>query len=87
VMRRGEFKRVWLDDKRGCYAYARTLGDAEALMLINASGVRRHLQVPVGELGWRDGRIVHNLLDGEDFILSGSRLNVAISPWTGMIIS
>jgi cyclomaltodextrinase len=87
VLRRGEFRRIWLDDTRGCYAFARSLGVSNVLAVFNASNIRRHLRLPVGELSWPDGRIVHSLMEPGDFIVSGETLNVTLSPWSGMWIS
>lgn len=86
VLRRGEFRRVWLDDIRHCYAFARSLGESNVLVVLNTSNTRRHLRLPVGGLGWPDGRIVHNLMEPGDFIVSGDTLTVSINPWSGMLI-
>ncbi len=87
VLRRGEFRGIWLDDPRGCYAFARSLGETSVLAVFNGSGTRRHLRLPVGSLGWPDGRIVHSLMEPDDFIVSGDSLAVSINPWSGMLIS
>jgi len=86
-LRRGDFIRIFVDDARGIYAYARTLGSDKKLVVINASPTRRNLRLPVASLGWTDGRIVRDLLAPSEYIISGSDLPVAIAPWCGMILS
>ena len=43
---------------------------------MNNSATRRHLHLPVAELGWQDGRIVHNLLESGEYIVSGDDSDV-----------
>ncbi len=86
VLRRGDFRRVWSDTAKGGYAFSRTLGEQAALVVFNASATRRHLRLPISGLGWMDGRIVRNLLDAGEFIVSGDSLAIMIEPWSGMII-
>ena len=87
VLRRGEFRRVWLDDNRGCYTFARSMGESNVLVVLNASKTRRHLRLPVSGLGWPDGRIVHSLMEPGDYIVSGDSLSVSVDPWSGLLIS
>lgn len=81
AMRRGLYHRVLVDDRRRCYAFARTLGDEKIIVAINASPVQHHLRLPVADLGWIDGRILRNLLDREEFLVSGDSLSVTLPPW------
>ena len=77
---------VLADDRRNVYAFARVLGDEVVLVVLNASAVRRHLRLPVKDLGWRDGLILHNLLGFEEYIVSGDWLVVSVPPWGGIWI-
>lgn len=86
VMRRGSYQRVWVDDRRHCYAFARTLGDETVLVIINASPTLRHLRVPVANLGWKDGRIVHNVLGLEEYLVTGDTLLATLPAWGGVWI-
>lgn len=81
ALRRGDYRRVLVDDRKRCYSFARTLGDERVLVVINASPTQRHLRLPVSELGWEDGRILRNLLGREEYLVSGDSLLVDISPW------
>ena len=86
ALRRGAYRRVLADDRRNVYAFARVLGDEVVLVVLNASAVRRHLRLPVKDLGWRDGLILHNLLGFEEYIVSGDWLVVSVPPWGGIWI-
>jgi glycosidase len=80
-LRRGEYRRLFLDDKRRLYAFARSLGREHVLVALNGGPVRRNVQIPVGSLDWEDGRIVRNLLNREEFIVSGDKLILRLDPW------
>jgi cyclomaltodextrinase len=81
ALRRGAYQRVLADDRRNVYVFARTLGDDAVLVALNASAAQRHLRVPVKELGWKDGLILHNLLGFEEYVVSGDNLVVSVPPW------
>jgi cyclomaltodextrinase len=81
ALRRGAYQRVLVDDRRNVYVFARTLGDEAILVVINASAAQRHLRLPVKDLGWKDGLILHNLLGFEEYIVSGDNLVASVPPW------
>jgi cyclomaltodextrinase len=83
VLRRGNYQRIFVDDHRGCYAFARTLGDESILVVLNASPIQRHLRLPVGDLHWADGRILRNMLGKNEYIVAGDTILVSLPPWTG----
>lgn len=87
VVRRGDYRRVFADDRRRVYAFARTLGNLSLLVAINASATRRHVRFPVDDLGWSDGRIVNNLLGREEYIVSGDSLAISLPAWGGVWIA
>lgn len=84
VLRRGSFLEIHRDGKRGGYAFARKLGEESLLVVLNASSGRRSYRFNVEELSWRDGRIVRDLLSGEESIVSGTELNLTLEPWTAL---
>lgn len=83
ALRRGDFARLYTDDRKRCYAFVRSLGDSNILVVLNASPTRRYLQLPVSGLGWSDGRIVQNLLGGEEYLVSGETVAISLAPWGG----
>ena len=81
VLRRGEFRSVYVDDRRSIYAFARTLGSDTLLITLNASPTRRSVRIPIEDLGWKDGHISHNLLGHEEYIVSGDTLTLTLQAW------
>jgi cyclomaltodextrinase / maltogenic alpha-amylase / neopullulanase len=84
VLRRGDFKRLLVDDPRGCFVFARSLGDEKLVVGLNVSSTRRLLRLPVADLGWKDGQIIHNLLGPGEYIVTGDILSISLSPKTGV---
>lgn len=81
ALRRGNFQRIFVDDRRHSYAFVRSLGNQKVVVVLNASATQRHLRLPVGGIGWYDGQIVHNLLGEGEYLVSGEDLKVSLSPW------
>ncbi len=81
ALRRGAFRWLGHDERRRTVAWARTLGTEAVLVAANASAARRHLHLQVGALGWNDGRIVRDLLNGAEAIVSGDTLHLTLPPW------
>ncbi len=84
ALRRGNFKRLLVNDARGCFAFSRSLGDENVVVALNTSSTRRSLRLPVSSLGWQDGLIVHDLLGEGEYIVSGDTLYVSILPLSGL---
>jgi len=80
-LRRGEFRWLAHDNQRRTVAWARVLGTEAVLVAANASPTRRHLHLRVADLGWEDGRIVRDLLNGEEALVSGDTLHLTLPPW------
>jgi glycosidase len=83
-LRRGSYQEVLVDSKRNGYSFARILGDKVLLMAMNTSDAKRKYRLPVADLGWKDGRILHDLLSEKEFIVSGTEINISVDPWQGM---
>lgn len=86
VLRRGDYQRLFLDDRRGVYAFTRRLGSEIILIAMNTSPSRRTVRLPVAGLNWRDGQILHNILGKEEYLVSGDTLVISLSPWVGVWI-
>ncbi len=85
-LRRGSFQRVFVDDPRGCYSYARILGDEAALVVLNASASHRSLRIPVAKLGWADGRIVRNQIGPGEYFVGETDVTLPLDPWCGAVL-
>lgn len=83
ALRRGSFLEVFKDNKRGGYGFARVLGEESLLAVMNASGTRRNFRVTVDALNWQDGRIVHDVISGDEKIVSGNELSLTLEAWSG----
>lgn len=83
-LRRGEYRRLTCDPARSVVVFVRSLGSEHVVVAINAGSTRRTVKIPVADLGWADGRIVRNLLDGEEYIVSGESLAVTVPPVNGL---
>jgi cyclomaltodextrinase / maltogenic alpha-amylase / neopullulanase len=81
TLRRGEFLRLLSED--GTYAFARTLGEQNILIALNASGQERRTDIPCTALGWKDGRVCHGLLDGQNHIVAVGKISLTLPPWSG----
>jgi cyclomaltodextrinase / maltogenic alpha-amylase / neopullulanase len=87
ALRRGDFNRMLVEDGRRTFAFARRLGNESILVACNASATRRTARVNVTDLGWKDGRIVHNLLGPEEEIVGGDYLTITLAPWSGLLFA
>jgi glycosidase len=82
ALRRGEYIRLLAED--GFYSFARTLGEQNILVALNATGQERRADIPCASLGWNEGRALQGLLDGQKFIVSGRKLSLNLPPWSGV---
>jgi glycosidase len=83
-LRRGEFLSLLAED--GHYAFARTLGEENVLIALNATSRSRQLDVPCAGLGWREGRVVQDFINGEKYTVRGGKLSLNLSSWSGVWI-
>src|SRR3990172_8328601 len=83
ALRRWDYQHLLVDNRRRCFAFARTLGDSAVMVVMNMSATRRHVRIQVSELGWEDGRILRNILEREEFIVSGDSVTITLPPWSG----
>ena len=87
VLRRGTFQEVFHDGERGGYAFTRVLGEEGLLLVLNASGIQQQYRLDVTALNWQDGRIVRDLIGGEELIVSGNELALTLEAWTGLWVA
>jgi cyclomaltodextrinase len=83
-LRRGDYVRLVAED--GLYAFARTLGEQNVLVALNASGQEYHTEIACAALNWSDGRILQSLIDGQNFTVMGGKLKIDLLPWSGIWI-
>jgi glycosidase len=80
-LRRGDFSQVLAED--GYYAFARRLGEDKVLVVLNASGHARKIEVPCETLGWEDGRSLHGLVDRQSYVVTDGKLSLNLPAWHG----
>lgn len=80
-LRRGDFVEIQAED--GVYAFARQLGEDKVLVILNASGRSRRIEIPCESMGWQEGHLVHGLLDHQNYIVSGGKILLTIPAWNG----
>lgn len=87
ALRRGEYKRLFADPNNGHFAFARLLGEEKIAIAINASGSPQQFQIPCEPLGWREGRGVQNLINGQKYTVDGKNFNIKLPAWSGMWVA
>ncbi len=86
VLRRGDFRRIMLDEEAGTMAFARNLGESSALLAMNVSPDEKPLLIGVEELGWSDGQPVANAVDDSQWTVHDGQLSINLSPGHGALI-
>jgi cyclomaltodextrinase/neopullulanase len=81
-LRRGEYVQLIAEEK--VYAFARTLGEQNILVALNASGKEERVEILCTALNWGDGREVQSLIDGKKFIVAEGKLSIELPPWSGI---
>ncbi len=85
-LRRGDYQRLLMDGSNGSYTFARVLGAEKIVISLNASPHPQTLEIPVAPLQWPDNHIVYDLIDHTNYTISGGKLTLIVSPWSGLWI-
>jgi cyclomaltodextrinase len=85
-LRRGQFKRLMLDEAAGTCAFSRNLGTSSALLAMNVSSAAAELRIPMQGLGWGDGESVASALDDHSWTIDQGHLTVSLEPMQGELI-
>ena len=86
ALRRGDFKRIYIEEGGSVYAYARIFGDEKVLIAINADENEKSIELPVNELGWENGIEMENLLSGDRYGINDGKIRINLPPWGGLMI-
>jgi len=78
----GAYQRVWVDEGKRGYAFARQAGDECVLAVLNASDKPMQAEIPVDALGWGNSN-VKELIHGGDFSIEGGRLRIELPGYGG----
>ena len=86
ALRRGAYRHMASVNHGQSLAFARLYGEESILVALNTGAIHHRLTVPVGELGWAEGRILHNLLDPGEYVVAGGALALDLPPRSGVWI-
>jgi glycosidase len=78
VLRRGDFRLAAADDGAGWLAFARTLGDERAVLVLNASAQSAHVRIPFVPAGLHEGQVLKGALSGDSHQAKGGLLELAL---------
>jgi glycosidase len=84
ALRRGDMKRVMVDQNNSVYAFLRGEGDESVLAVINASPKRQNVLIPRDKLPWEVGQVIQNLFDRQVRTLDEAGLQVEMEAWSGV---
>ncbi len=85
-LRRGDYRRVYLDEGNGAYAFARTLGEETAVVVIHPGQDTLHLRLPVETLGWQEGQTAVNVLDHGIYPVNEGVSVLGVPPFSGILL-
>lgn len=76
VLRRGDMRRVLVNNERRCYGFQRELGEERAVVLLNASEEAQEIELDAGALGWGERQTVKDLLSGAELPFHEGKMSV-----------
>ena len=87
ALRRGDLQRVYLSQENGWYAFARTLGENQIVVAINATEESHQLSIPLNELDLPDGTLMEDLITRGRYRVVDQVLQVTVGPWSGVMVA
>ncbi len=85
-LRRGDYRRLYLDDGLAIYAFARTLGEETAVVVVHPGEDTLNFSLPVNELGWPDGQELADALSPARYGVQNGVIEVTLAPKSGLIL-
>jgi len=86
ALRRGDYKRLYLDEGNGSYVFARILGEEKIVVALNAGDHAREMKFPVANLGWENGRTLRSLIGSTPAAVTKGRIAFTLPPWSGIYL-
>jgi glycosidase len=83
VLRRGDYRSLFIDEQNGCVAFSRTLADEKIVVVMNLSGKTGLVELHAAQIGWDADRTVRSLLSRDVYPVSEGRVNIELPPWSG----
>lgn len=86
ALRRGGFKRIFVDETQPHYAFVRSFGEEQVLVVINPTESTHQLSISAKELGWCQDCVVRDLLSDARYRVSEDVITVSLPPWGGTML-
>lgn len=83
ALRRGTYKRIWVDNQKCGYAFSRQLGAEQVLVILNAGDQKQDFEIPISELGWKEGHRVKQLFGDGSAAIKDGLMRISLDPWSG----
>jgi glycosidase len=87
ALRRGDLQRVYLSQENGWYAFARTLGEDQVVVAINATQEPHQLSIPLNKLHLPDGTLMEDVITRGRYRVVDQVLQVTVGPWNGIMLA
>lgn len=88
ALRRGDFRRICLDESQSCFAFARLTPTQQVVVALNASPLSREIYIPVDAVPWSDGMLVADVIHpGVKYQVENNCIMLALPAWGGVWIS
>jgi glycosidase len=86
ALRRGTLERIAVNNKTQLCAFGRISEAGSAAVVLNASDSAQRMNIDVSKLGWSDGEVIKEALDGDEFVISEGQLEVELQPHGGALL-
>jgi cyclomaltodextrinase len=87
ALRRGDLKRVMVDQSNSAYAFLRGEGDEGVLVIINAGSKRQNVLIPKDSLPWGIGQQAQNLFNRQTTASDDRGMQVELEALSGVWMS
>lgn len=85
-LRRGDYRRLFLDEGLSVYSFSRTLGEETSLVVVHPGEDTLHFSLPVGDLGWPDGQELTDALGSGRYGVHDGVIDLTLAPKSGLVL-
>jgi glycosidase len=82
-LRRGKFQFIEITNSNGTYIFSRGMGADAIIVAANFNNLPQHIEIPVTEIGWKDGRRITDLFSNQKSYVIGQKLPIDLPPMCG----
>jgi cyclomaltodextrinase len=85
ALRRGEYVRLSKISNPSCYAFLRKTTDDQVLVVMNASSREQKINIGIDEIGWEDGRKLHDVIHpSKEYMITNHTIKIILPAWGGI---